>query len=115
MNKPIITSHDYARELQKNAEFLLSRPSFNFEGSWGEPHHYFRFAYRESFLACVKALGSGQKKFTEDEIEFKVQFPSSVIKVEAPRATVCRLIRPAEYECDPFLSPDEEQNLGGAA
>jgi hypothetical protein len=112
-NKPL-TSHDYARGLQAMAEYLLARDAFNV-GSYGHGHHYFRMSEKEPFVSAVKALGNGKKNFTEDEINFRVELPYGTISVDAPRNVVCRLIRAAEYECDPLLSPEEEKKLGGDA
>lgn len=70
---------------------------------------------RNKFLAAAKALGTGKKDFTEDTIKFTVKQEWGEFSISASRNIVCRLIKPAEYECDPFLSPEEEKDLGGAA
>lgn len=114
MNTPKPTSHDYARDLQKMADWLLTRPAFE-TGGYSRGHHYFRFYEKDQFVDAAKSLGTGKKQFTADEISFKVELPFGSINIEAPRNIVCRLVRPAEYECDPFLSPEEEKSLGGAA
>lgn len=109
------TSHDYARRLQELAAFLLSRDSFVLPYSEPTSYHHFHYYEKEPFVAAVRALGSGKKKITETGIEFIVTPPGSHISLEAPRNLLCRLIRPAEYDCDPLLSPEEEKSLGGAA
>jgi hypothetical protein len=108
-------SHEYARRLQELAEFLLSRESFVLPYFEPTSYHHFRYYEKEPFIAAVKALGSGKKKITDGEIEFVVERPGAHIGIEAPRNLLCRLIRPAEYDCDPLLSPEEEKSLGGAA
>lgn len=110
-----LTSHDYAHFLQHAAEIFLSREAFQIPAHYDYSFNYFRFDNKDEFVAAVKALGPGKKVFSDDNIEFKIQEPHVSIIVEAPRKLLCRLIRPAEYECDPLLSPDEEKQLGGAA
>ena len=112
---PVSISHDYARNLQKFAEFLLSRESFPLPYHEPTSFHYFNYHDKESFVAAVKSLGSGKKKITDDKIEFVIETSGAHLSVEAPRNLLCRLIRPAEFECDPLLSADEEKTLGGAA
>ena len=109
------TSHDLALSLQKTAEWLLSRDAFRIESFDVATWQYLSFHEKEAFVAAVKAVGAGKKKFSDLSIEFEVKVPGGQIKLSAPREKVCRLIRPAEYECDPFLSPEEEKSLGGAA
>jgi hypothetical protein len=106
-------SHDYARRLLELATFLLSRDSFVLPYHEPTSFHHFRYYEKEPFVAAVRALGSGKKKLAEDSIEFVVAQPGYSLSVEAPRNLLCRLIRPAEYDCDPFLSPEEEKQLGG--
>lgn len=115
-NTKPVTSHDYALALQRAATFFLSRPAFDIDSTRAYSFSYFRFYKKEQFLAAVKALGSGRKGGDDKEIEFLATAPGGVeVTVSAPRTLLCRLIRPAEFDCDPFLSPEEEKNLGGAA
>jgi hypothetical protein len=109
-------SHDYAQALRRAADFFLSRPAFDIDSDRVYSFSYFRFYDKEQFIAAAKALGTGKKAGDDRDIEFQIKAPGNVeITISAPRSTVCRLIRPAEYDCDPFLSPDEEKLLGGAA
>jgi len=109
------TSHDYARTLKEAAEFFLAKPAFDIDAPRAYSYTYFRFYNKEQFITAVKALGSGKKEGDERDIEFQVKAGNVEITIAAPRNTVCRLLRPAEYDCDPFLSPEEEKELGGAA
>ena len=113
-----LTSHDYANNLQKMAEFLLSRDSFPLpDYQDAMPWQFFRFYDHEknAFIAAAKALGSGKKKFTEADIEFTVVLPFGKVELAIPRSTFCRLVRAAEYECDPILSAEELAGIDGAA
>lgn len=105
------TSHDYAKALQQAAEFFLSRPAFDIDSPRAYSFSYFRFHKKELFIAAVKALGSGTKGGDDKNIEFLVRTGDVEITVSAPRNTLCRLIRPAEYDCDPFLSDAEQAEL----
>lgn len=109
------TSHDYAKRLREAADFLESRPCFVVPDFDRRVFVCFNYYEREQIIAAVRALGTGKKNFTDDDISFEVVLPCAKIIVNAPRLKVCRLIRPAEYECDPLLSPDEEKELGGVA
>ncbi len=110
------TSHDLAHNMKAFADFLLSRPAF------GLPYNAlvlkcisFYSGDKDKFLSAAKSLGTGKKEFTSEEVRFTVTGEWGEFTIKAPRSTVCRLIKPAEYDCDPFLSPDEEKSLGGAA
>lgn len=108
-----MTSHDLALNLQKTAVWLLSKESFPLSEFDAHSYQYLSFTKKEEFLAAVKAVGSGKKKFSDTEITFEVEAPWGIVKLTARRETVCRLIRPAEYDCASFLSPEEEAALGG--
>lgn len=109
------TSHDYAKRLREAADFLESRPSFAVPDFDKRLFAHFNYSDKEPFVAAVRALGTGTKTFDDDEISFAIDAPFAKIIVAARRTVACRLIRPAEYECDPLLSPDEEKELGGVA
>jgi hypothetical protein len=109
------TSHDLARNLQRTAEWLLAHQAFRIENFDALAYEWISFHDKEMFLDAVKAVGAGRKEFTPETICFRVDIPGGQIKLSAPRNLVCRLIRPAEYDCDPLLSPEEEKQLGGAA
>ena|SRR6185369_13301372 len=109
------TSHDYARALQEAAAFFLAHPAFDIDRPRAYSFNYFRFYKKELFIAAVKALGTGKKSGDDSSIQFHVKSGDVEVTISAPRGMVCRLIRPAEYDCDPFLSPEEEKELGGAA
>lgn len=107
------SSHEYARNLQKLAEWLLARPEFEIGRYDTRSFTIFSYYDKDQFLAAVRALGAGKKKFTDREVQFEIELPFAEIRVDAPRDKVCRLIRPAEYECDPFLSDSELAQIGG--
>lgn len=111
------SSHDYARNLQSMAEALLSRPAFVLPWSEAKPIQCMGFyadADKQNFLDAVKALGSGKKEFSDSEVQFRAELSGGLLILSIPRNILCRLIRPAEYECIPFLTPEEEAQLGNA-
>jgi len=113
--KKAATSRDHAKCLRELADWLDSRPEF--EVPYFDRLAWLGFAYyeKDQFLAAVKALGTGKKEFGHNEIKFVVETPFARVSVSAPRDKVCRLIRPAEYECDPFFSEKELAEIDGAA
>jgi hypothetical protein len=113
----IMTSHEYAKKLRIAADFFLSKPEFKLRNS---PLLFASYwADKDGFLAAVKALGKGEKKYEGESLKFIVTVaPDLTFDVEVSRSAVCRLVKPAqpaEYECEPLLSQEEESSLGGAA
>lgn len=106
------TSHDYAKFLREQADFLESRPAFNLPSEDRTTMTFLHYYEKEPFIAAVKAVGAGKKEFTENEVTFRVERTWGLVELHAPRRTVCRLVRAAEYDCDPFLTPAEEAVLG---
>jgi len=106
-----MTSYEYAEKLKQQAEFLLARPEFPMpkyedgkRGLW-----YMWESSKPAFLAAVKALGPGKKELTDEYVKF---FPTDgPIHVYIDRKVVCKLVRPAEYDCESLLSQAEEQTL----
>jgi hypothetical protein len=109
------TSHDMARNLQRAAEWLLSRPAFEVSAYWTEARLFATFDEKDRFIAAARALGSFKKEYDSYNINLVAKIPGGDIHLQAPRTTVCRLVRPAQYDCDALLSPEEDQALGGAA
>lgn len=105
-----MNSHEYAKRMKEIAEFLLARPEFPMAHGPMIFHTYYE---KEPFVAAVKALGSGKKTHTTGMYP-EVQFVSTLcpeINIAIPRDKVCRLVREAEYDCEPFLSPEEDAAL----
>lgn len=97
------TSHDYARELHRVADWFLERPEFIWPYSEPGESVFLYTSSKEEFVRIVRALGSGKKEFTETAVKYTVSIPPSRIQVEARREVLCRLIQPAQWECDPLL------------
>ena len=105
-----MTSHEYAKKMQELAEFLLARPEFEAEG---RPFVYLYYYQKEPFLAAIRAIGAGEKEWTDTEIRFKPKgIPEdTAMQIYAPRDKLCKLVRAAEYDCEPLLSPGEVEAL----
>lgn len=100
-------SHEYAKRLHEIAEFLESRPEF--ETPMGV-HLYQYSSSKAPFLAAAKALGNVTKEYRGDDLRISpAAFPEMIFAV--PRSVVCRLVKPAEYDCEPLLSQEEEASL----
>lgn len=100
------TSHDWARELQKTAAFLLSKP----EVEIGEipKTRFYQYSSKENFLSLVRALKPGKKEINNYYINF---FPSGAdMELSVNRDLVCRRLNP-EYECEPLLSQEEDAEM----
>lgn len=116
MASSTLNSHEYAAKLKQLADFLLSRPVFDTDWTYvrmGCPY----WSKKESFLGAVKALSPGKKEYTDHEVTFEpvIGDPRIKISLSVARNAVCVLVRPAEYDCDPLLKPDEEKVLEGSA
>lgn len=103
-------SHEYARALIEVGQFLQQQPEFETEY---DPHLYLGWYYdKEKFLTAVRALGSGNKEYSGDDLVFEVQHGESSLRLSIPRDKVCRKVQDAIWECEPLLTPEEEQELG---
>lgn len=100
-------SHEYAQKLHEIATFLESKPEFE-TGATPRLSFYFWFD-KENFLAAVRALGSGKKVFSGSDFRYEVS--AAPISAVISRDKVCRKVRDEEWECEPLLSPQEEETL----
>jgi hypothetical protein len=101
------TSHDWARELQETALFLLSKDEVEI-GSI--PITRFTiYSEKEPFLRLVRALKPGKKKTTQYYITF---YPTGNKSLELAinRDSMCKRLNP-EYECTPLLSKEEDAEM----
>jgi hypothetical protein len=102
------TSHDWARDLQKTAEFLLSRPEAEIGDSTPITYGWF-FSRKEPFIALVRALKPGRKEMGEAYVKF---FPEGVnLELSVYRDVVCRKVQDVKWECEPLLSPEEDAEM----
>lgn len=114
-----MTSHEYAKKLHDLANnlehvepFLLPNQSDSFYRDYGiESFRY--YGEKLPFLAAVKAVGTG-KKDTSKEREFSFIAFDGLLHIVVNRDAVCRIVKPAqpaEYDCEPLLSQEEEDSL----
>lgn len=100
------TSHDWARDLQRTADYLLSRLEVEMES---KPAIY-NFMYdKEKFLAAVRAMIPGRKVIDEFNVAFEPK--GTILNLRVPRNLVCRKIQDVKYDCEPFLSPAEDAEM----
>jgi hypothetical protein len=100
------TTHDWARDLQRTAEFLLSREAIEI-GVIPETRGWF-WSEKQPFIALVRATMPGRKETSNDYISF---IPAGAnLQFTINRSVVCRRLNP-EYECEPLLSPEEDAEM----
>lgn len=108
-----------AGALEKGGETVISQPYINFI-----PEE------KEEFLALVRLLprplykASDDRQYKLDNLPIKKNgfrdwdaFPVN-LQVKIDRAKVCRLVKaaqPAQYECEPLLSDEEEASLAASS
>lgn len=92
-------SREYAQKLKDIAEFLDSRPEFNYIGS------------KEDFVAAAKAIGDATKSVGDGEYaNFTLTAKNCPdLKLIIPRDAVCR--KTVKYECEPLFSHEEMEAL----
>jgi hypothetical protein len=106
-----ITSREYAEKLRALASELDGLPEFPLPHYWEINHRTIGyFSEKGPFLAAVKSLGTGAKSVEEDagSIPIFVFHPKGAsFRITIYRDGVCKLVRPAEYDCAPLLAPNE--------
>jgi hypothetical protein len=115
-----MTSRDYAVALREAADALDARPEFElprYVGSNFRIENFYYYEDKDRFLAAMRALGAGTK--TQDDnygspvLRFTI--PNGRLSLSVSRDRVCRLVKPAqpaEYDCQPLLSPEESEQVG---
>lgn len=113
-----MTTRNYAERLRRLADFLDSRPEV--EIAQQNLTVWLNFYEKEKFVAAVKAMGSGTKKIGESEWSSVEFYPAGApegvkFSLEITRNKICRKVQEEKWECEPFLSPEEEAEIGGGA
>lgn len=104
-------SHEWAAKLKAFAVELDSLPEFpvpRYLAGYFDRLEY--FYDKDDFLSAVKTLGAGTKGVDsangcEPRFVFKPNRTS--FRLQMDRSGVCRLVRPAEYDCEHLLSSTE--------
>ncbi len=102
-----MTSHEFARELQKTVDHLLARAEVEIDM---RPYLYLSFYEKEKFLAAALTMGSGKKEFTEHEFRFCPG--GTCITMSIARSKVCRKVQEEKWECEPLFSEEEVGTVG---
>jgi hypothetical protein len=106
------TSHDWARDLQRTAEFLLSRVEVEIGDRTPMTCGWF-FANKEPFLALVRATRPGKKTMTEYYVNFHPL--GANLELSVNRDEVCRKVQDVKWECEPLLSSAEDVEMEAEA
>jgi hypothetical protein len=108
-----MSSHEYAARLRAEASYLEAKPAFDMPSYTGlAKESYWYMGDKEGFIRAVRTLGAGQKSIGPEYVEFHPADAPVAIRIE--RQHVCRLVKPAEYDCEPFLAPEEEAVMDAA-
>src|SRR5258708_39415688 len=102
-------SHEYAEKVKAAADFLLAREDVEFVGR--PPFIPISFYDKEPFIAAVRVFGSGEKKWTHDELQFTPHGAAEIFRLYIARNVVGRWVRPAEDDAEPLLSEEEVATL----
>ena len=106
------TTHEIACHLKQLADDLLARPEYETNRVCDVIYLGYS-SLKHDFLQFATHLQPCRKEFSD--AEFRLSFGSGPTKLVlfGPRETVCRLVRPAEYDCVPLLSDEELMQIGG--
>jgi hypothetical protein len=109
---------EVANELRKLADGLDALGNAPVTEPWVSFYHT-SFDTKEMFLDVARALPRPYSKEYEEgpneDLVIKYKNPAIVIKASIRRANVCRVIEPAKpavYDCDALLSPEDHAALG---
>lgn len=104
-----MNSHEYAEKLRGEADYLLTKDPFKIPDYMSGPTSFWYMWDKEPFLGAVRAVGSGRKEMQVDYVLFHPTDAPIFLKID--RNKVCKLVVPAQYDCEPFLSEVDMQTL----
>lgn len=100
-------SHEFAEEMKRTADYLLSREDVEF---CGQPFIFACFGTeKEKFLAAVRATIPGKKEISDWDVSFKPT--GTMLTMTIQRSAVCRKIQDVKWECLPLLSQEEDSQM----
>jgi hypothetical protein len=108
-----MNSHEYAKRQLEEANYLLNKPAFDVPNYIKAKSYLWYMFEKDHFLAAVKALGPGRKEIGDEYVEYHPTDAPLYIRIE--RNSVCKLVKPAEYDCEPFLKPEDHVEIDAAA
>lgn len=103
------TSHDWARDLQKTAAYILSKPEVDLKRNIPETIcTFYGEIEKEGFLGLVRATKPGKKHIGEYYVTFRPT--ETTLQFSVNRDVICKRINPV-YECTPLLSKEEDAEM----
>lgn len=109
-----MTSHEYAFQLQQLVELLLARNPFDIPDYVKRATVSLRYFDKAPFIESVRSVGNMHKEFDDEYLTcIATEKAGGELRVYIQRNQVCTLVRPAEYDCIPLLSTEEESQLAG--
>jgi len=107
-----LTSHEYARLLQKAAEVLLAKPEFETPRDYVWLWMGSYWSDKAKFLAAVQAAKPITKKYTSNDVVIHIPCGDDVqLYFDVNRDAVCHKVQEEKWSCEPLLSPEEEASL----
>jgi hypothetical protein len=102
-----MNTREYAARIRAHADELDCLPTFEVPNYFSESHKTLSYFYsKDDFVEAVRALGSGTKEIKDDKMLFRPSGASFALEIE--RSVVCKVVKPAEWSCEPWLT-DEQQ------
>ena len=109
-----MNTRDYAAQLRAHADELDSLPEFETPDYFSENQKTFSYFYgKDEFVAAVRALGAGTKEIKNDKMLFRPANVSFALEIE--RSVVCKMTKPAEWSCEPWLTDEQQVVIDKAA
>ena len=109
---------EVAAELRKLADGLDEQP----DAPITKPYIYFTHlgdGEKSAFIALARSFPRPfEKVYKNDDLRLEYVNRAMDLTARINRDAVCRIVepaKPAKYECEPLLSAEEENDLGGAA
>ena len=101
-----MNTREYAQQLRAHAEELDGLPEFEVPGYFVHTFEDLRYYVdRKEFVSAVRALAPGVKQIVEDKMYFRPKNATFSLCID--RSQVCKMVKPAQWDCEPLLSDDE--------
>lgn len=104
------TTHDWAKDLIRTANFMLSKEAIEI-GDIPVTRASFYYT-KDTFLAMVRAMKPGKKTMDTYYVNFLPR--GANLELYINRDLICKRLNPV-YECEPLLSAAEDAEMEAAA
>lgn len=109
-----MTSREWTERIRELANEIDKFPEFEVPGYMNDYGRTISYFYdKTEFVAAVRALGVGSKVIKDDKVSFTPK--GAAFCIEAERSAVCKMVKPAQWSCEPWLTDSEVEAIGTAA